>query len=278
MTPPDLRLACVSYLNTVPMIAGLDRLAGVELVRAVPSRIATMVESGEADLGLASVIDLARARVPLTAVARAGMIGCRGRTLTVRLFSRVPMDRVTRVHADTDSHTSTALARVLLERVHGVRPEFVPFDARENLTGDSCPETVLLIGDKVVASSPPAVRYPHQMDLGEAWAGATGLPFVYALWACRGDRAGDPRVALAADLIDRQRRRNAMRADAVVGAEAGARGWPGDLAREYVGSLLHFEVGPDERRGAELFLSWCAELGLVESAALAWDDAPAHAG
>ena len=49
----------------------------------------------------------------------------------------------------------------------------------------------LLIGDKVVTDAPPTDRYPHQMDLGEAWKDLTGLPFVYAMWMCRGPRTGD---------------------------------------------------------------------------------------
>ncbi len=277
MHPPELRIACVSYLNTIPMIAGLDATAGVELIRAVPARIADLVQSGDADLGLASVIDLARSRVPLTAIARAGMIGCRGRTLTVRLFSRVEPGAITTLHADTDSHTSTTLARVILDKQYGIRPEIVDFNARERLGTDDAPETVLLIGDKVVASSPPAVRYPHQIDLGEAWAGLTGLPFVYALWACASDRVEDRAVTLGADLLERQRKRNAMRADAVIAPEARKRGWPGDLARSYVGELLHYEVGPDERRAAQTFIEWSADLGLIDTPALAWSDAPAPA-
>ena len=273
MGPLRPRFACVRYLNTVPLIAGLESADDVELIRAVPSKIAGLVSSGAADVGLVSVIDLARA--PLTAIARAGMIGCRGKTLTVRLFSSVEPARISTLHADTDSHTSTALAQVILDKQFGVRPEVVDFDAREHLTGDHAPETVLLIGDKVVASSPPAVRYPHQIDLGEAWSELTGLPFVYALWACSSDRARDPGVVLAADLLERQRKRNAMRADSVITPEARERAWPADLAREYVGNLLHYEVGRDERRAVEQFLGWAAELGLIESAGLTWDDAPA---
>lgn len=275
MSPSTARIACVSYLNTIPMIAGLESAAGVELIRAVPSKIAGLVESGAADIGLSSVIDLARA--PLAAIARAGMIGCRGRTLTVRLFSSVEPERITTLHTDTDSHTSTALAQVILDRKFGVRPEVVDFNAREHLTDDSMPESVLLIGDKVVASSPPAVRYPHQIDLGEAWAELTNLPFVYALWACSRERTDHAEVLLAADLLERQRKRNAMRADAVITSEASRRSWPGDLAREYVGELLHYEVGPDERRAAETFLRWSAELGLVDSPAMTWSDTPAAA-
>ncbi len=60
LTMHPIRIACVRYLNTVPLIEGLDRLAGCELVPTVPSQIAAMVDSGSADLGLVSMIDAAR--------------------------------------------------------------------------------------------------------------------------------------------------------------------------------------------------------------------------
>src|SRR5205085_5859227 len=99
--------------NTVPLIEGLDKLPAVTLLPTVPSRIAGMVASGEADVGLCSLVDAVRSEVPL-ALVPAGMIGCDGPTLTVRLFSLVPLPDVRVLHADTDSHTSVALARLLL--------------------------------------------------------------------------------------------------------------------------------------------------------------------
>lgn len=279
MIHPPIRLASVSYLNATPMIAGLEACADLELVLAVPSRIAPMLAGGQADLGLVSLIDAARADPPLAVLPRAGMIGCDGPTLTVRIFSRVPPERIATLHADTDSHTSVALAQVVLSRRFGVRPEVVDFDAREfagRERADDWPEAVMLIGDKVVAGSPPAVRYPHQLDLGQAWRELTGLPFVYAMWACAPERAHDERVALAADLLDRQRRRNRARLDRVVADAAREKGWPPDLAREYAGQLLHYDVGPREREGAERFLAWAAELGLAPARAPLWaEGAPA---
>jgi len=281
-----VRIACVRYLNTVPLIEGLEKLPSVELLPTVPSRIAGMVASGEADVGLVSLIDAARSEVPL-ALLPAGMIGCDGPTLTVRLFSAVPLAKVRRLHVDTDSHTSAALARVLLARLHGVRPDIVDFDARERVPlggrgnpvgtdpdlDQAWPETVLLIGDKVVTDAPPAERYPHQLDLGEAWKGLTGLPFIYAVWMCRADRAGNPAVAQAADILDRQRRRNALRLGWIAATAAAEHRWPEDLAGRYLGSLLRFDVGEREREGARRFLEEAAGLGLVERRELLWADA-----
>ncbi|MEZ6318863.1 MAG: menaquinone biosynthesis protein [Phycisphaerales bacterium] len=277
MVTPPIRLAAVRYLNAAPLIEGLDACADLELVRAVPARIAGLLASGDADLGLVSVIDAARADPPLAFMPHAGMIGCDGPTLTVRVFSRVEPARITTLHADTESHTSVALAQVILARSFGVRATIVDFHAHEFDSGApdaDWPEAVLLIGDKVVAASPPAVRYPHQLDLGQAWRDLTGLPFVYAIWACAASRAADERVRLGADLIDHQRRRNESRLDHVVTHAARDKGWPGDLAREYVGHLLHYEVGPREREAVATFLTYAAELGLAPARAPIWADQP----
>ena len=274
-----IRVACVQYLNTAPLVEGLDKLDGLTLLPAVPAEIGPMVERGEADLGLASIIDAAAKSVPM-AIVPAGMIGCDGPTLTVRLFSSVPMEKVTQLCADADSHTSVALARVLLAETHGVRPEVVPFDAIERFAPrgssvrqdeDGWPETLLLIGDKVVTHSPPAVRYPHQLDLGEAWKALTGLPFVYASWICRAEvlesEDGRRRIGLAAAMLDRQRRHNATRLDWLVNKWAPKARWPVDLAQRYIGELLRYDLGERERAAVNKFFELCTTHGVIGEAA-----------
>jgi chorismate dehydratase len=183
------------------------------------------------------------------------------------------------VHADSDSHTSVVLCRVLLHALHGLTPEVVGFDARERVAvgsggaSEEWPETLLLIGDKVVTDSPPAVRYPYQLDLGEAWKALTGLPFVYAVWMCRAADAGSARVRTIASVLDRQRRHNLMRMDWIIATQAAEHRWPADLAQRYLGRLLRYEVGPREREAAGVFLGMAADLGLVERRALVWAEA-----
>ena len=155
---------------------------------------------------------------------------------------------------------------VILKRVHGVDPVPVDFDAREWIKhGDSehWPETVLLIGDKVVSASPPSVNYPYQIDLGQAWLELTRLPFVYAIWMCRAEDAARPEILDASDLLERQRLRNQMRIDWIVSSRASERNWPDDLAREYLGHRLRFDCGPREREGISRFLELAAADGLA---------------
>jgi chorismate dehydratase len=274
------RIAAVSYLNTAPLIEGLEKLADVELSPCVPSRIVNELCEGRADVGLASIIDSVHAPTPLTLLP-VGMIGCDGPTLTVRLFSKVPLSGIGELHADLDSHTSVVLAQVLLWRLHGLRPCMKGFDAARAAVGTGgdaarWPESVLLIGDKVVTDAPPADGWPHQLDLGEAWKSLTGLPFVYAMWMCRRGEEGTAAVRLATEVLDRQRRHNATRLDWIVSKRAAAAGWPASLAQEYLGRLLRYQVGVRERAAVATFLESARELGLTDGRSVEWADEPAR--
>ncbi len=252
-----LRVGCVSFVNTLPLIDGLESLADFELVPTVPAELIGWLESGRIDLGLISIIDFQRSLEPL-ALIPAGMIGCDGPTFTVRLYSKTPINQITQVHVDSDSHASVMLMQVLLREMHSLAPEITLYDAREHLVDDEVvewPRALLLIGDKVVTASPPAVRYPYQLDLGEAWHTMTELPFVYAIWMCRAALTAEQpeRLRAAAAVLDRQRRHNLERVEQFVGSVAVKRGWPADLAHTYLTRLLRFAVGARERRAIDLF-------------------------
>ncbi len=257
------RIGCVGYLNAKPLIEGLEGLADPAVRLDVPSSLLTGLETGEVDIALCPVIDYYRSGVPL-AVVPVGCIASDGPTQTVRLFSRVPIESITRVHADTDSHTSVALLRVLFDALHGQAPELVPFDALHDVTkGKRTPEheAMLLIGDKVVTNAPPAQTYAYQMDLGGAWKTLTGLPFVFAIWmARRGVDLGD-----LPGVLEQQRLKNAPNTDAIADRHAQSHGWAADNARNYLGRVLGYAVGPAHLQAITLFAEMAARLGLIEN-------------
>lgn len=257
------RIGCVGYLNAKPLIEGLEGLADPVVKLDVPSALLADLETGVVDIALCPVIDYYRSTRPLVTVP-VGCIASDGPTQTVRLFSRVPIGSITRVHADIDSHTSVALLRVLFDALHGKSPEFVPFDALHDVTqGKRTPEheAMLLIGDKVVTNAPSAKTYAYQMDLGEAWKGLTGLPFVFAIWmARRGVDLGE-----LPQTLDRQRQLNAHNTDAIADRHAASHGWAIDNARNYLGRVLGYAVGPAHLQAIELFAEKASHLGLIET-------------
>ncbi len=268
--PSSVRLAAVSYLNTAPLIEGVAKLRGVRLKLSAPARLIDLLIEDEADLALASTIDYQRAGEALSIVP-AGAIGCDGPTLTVRVFSTAPFEEIEELHVDADSHTSVALAQMVLAEKSGAgrAPRVKAFDADEHRAArerdPSCPwpQALLMIGDKVIVDSPPAAVYPHQLDLGEAWKEMTGLPFVYAVWMAKRDRAERADVRAAAALLDRQRRHNRTRLDWIIERHARMRGWPVDVAHRYLDRLLRYEFGEAQRRAIEVFFDRAHALGLL---------------
>jgi chorismate dehydratase len=255
------RIGCVSFLNAKPLIEGVGG-DGETVKFDVPSRLLNDLERGEVDIALCPVIDLQRSRLPLQIVPVGG-IGCDGPTLTVRIYSRVPLDQVTGVYADTDSHTSIALMRVLLAELHSIKPRIIEYNAREHVAAGRVvtdPQTMLLIGDKVVTSAPPVEQYPHQLDLGEAWHELTGLPFVFAVWMTRqGTDLGDLPASL-----DRARRANETRIEAIVDQHAARLGWPRELAIQYLGHWLKYAIGPRQLEAIRLFFAKAQRHGVID--------------
>jgi chorismate dehydratase len=258
------RIGVVSFVNTLPLIDGLELLEDVELKHSVPSLLIDQLLAGDVDIALCSSIDYQRSPQPLMIVP-VGLLGCDGPTLTVRLYSTRPLDQIEHVYCDTDSHTSVALLQILLSEQCGVAPELIDYNAREHVARSRLidwPEAMLLIGDKVVTDSPPAVRYPFQLDLGAAWRDLTGRPFVFALWLAKAD--GDrERIRTAAAVLDRQRRANAARIDSIIHYKARPRNWPADLAADYLKRCIRYEFTADRRAGLELFYEKADEHGLL---------------
>ena len=260
--PTACRIGAVSYLNTKPLIDGLDALAPPPRLRLdVPARLLDDLQAGEVDLALCPVIDYFRSSTPLVIVPVGGICSD-GPTFTVRLFSQVPIDQLEVVHADSDSHTSVALLRVLLAKLFGLTPELVDYQARELTAAGRLidqPQAMLLIGDKVVTASPKAVEYPHQLDLGEAWKRLTGLPFVFATWlAPEHANLGEVPRQLA-----ELRQQNARRIPEIAHRYASSHGWSEHLAERYLGSILQYEIGPRELEAIERFGALAAELGII---------------
>jgi chorismate dehydratase len=259
-----VRVGAVSFLNTVPLVDGLERLANLSLRFTVPSALVGMLLRDEVEIALCSSIDYQMAEEPL-AIVPAGLLGCEGSTLTVRLYSRVEAPLVGEVHCDADSHTSIMLMRILMREIYGRDPRIVEYDARRRTAGAvpvEWPESLLLIGDKVVTDAPPAAAYPITLDLGDLWHRHTGLPFVFATWMARAE-CDAARVATAAAALDRQRRHNRERLDGIVQREAAARGWPPDLARAYLTERLVYEYTLARQSGLEAFFEKAAQHGLI---------------
>ena len=259
----DVRLGVVDFLNTAPLIGGLERVSGIEFIHKVPSSLIGCLERDEVDLALASSIDYQRSVIDLR-ILPVGVLSSEGETLTVRLCSSLPLEDIGEVYCDTDSHTSIVLLQIVLRQKYGITPKIIPTNIRSLLDSTKdWPETVLIIGDKVVTSEHEPT-YTHSLDLGQAWMDQTGLPFVFATWLGP-ENLDKELVNRARILLDRERRHNAQRIEQIVSTHAIDRGWVPEVAFQYLTNHMQYSFTKQHGESLDLFFELAASCSLIDT-------------
>ncbi len=253
-----LRVCAVSYLNTAPLIYGFQQhpKPGVSLEMAVPALCAERLRSGQADIGLVPVAEIARQQ--LAVLGNVG-IACAGPVRSILLFSKRPWSEVRTVAGDSSSRTSVLLAQILLrERYHAevaVLPH--PPDLNAML---SIHDAALVIGDPALLLDPASLPYAC-LDLGEEWLRHTGLPMVFAAWAGAPEVvAAEPPAPFSASC-----RAGLANLEAIVEKEAPLRGISRALALDYLRRHIRFHLGEREFAGMHEFLKRARQHGLLDA-------------
>jgi chorismate dehydratase len=247
-----LRLGAVNYLNTKPLIHGLDEFAPrTKLVLDLPSRLADGLAAGLLDVALIPSIEFFKDS-SYTIVSDA-CIACRGPVMSVKLFSSVPVEQIETLALDEGSRTSVALVRILLTERFGVQPQLEPLPIGAGLS-DTRAHAVLLIGDRAMRSA--GGPFAAVWDLGDEWCRWAGLPFVFAMWVAR------PGVELAGldAALSSARDSGLAHLDQIAETEAAPLGLSRPECVAYLRDNLHFHLGPREKRGLGLFRRLCLKL------------------
>lgn len=257
MTSP-IRVGAVSYLNARPLYYGLcEEEPRVRLSMDVPSRLAEQLAAGALDVALIPSIEYLRGVDRSYEIIPGLAIAARGPVRSVKLFGRVPWERVQRLALDAGSRTSQVLARIWLDARHGVRPAQVEELPLGVSVLESTAEAILVIGDR-------AMRVPHEgfrdvVDLAEAWCGMTGLPFVFALWVARpGVDLGGLPAALA-----RSRAAGLAHAGELARTHGPRLGLDEAACYDYLTRIVSYDLGEPEIAGLRRFAELAARLGLA---------------
>lgn len=250
-----LRIGAVNYLNTKPLVFGLDQLAPhAQVVYDLPSRLADRLAEGELDVALIPSFELFSR--PDYQVVSDACIGCRGPVLSVKLFSRVPVTAIRSLATDEGSRTSAVLLQILLAEQFDVHPQIVPLPIGSGLN-DVTADAALLIGDRAIHS--PDGRFETVWDLGDQWYRWTGLPFVFALWAGRSEAdLGDLDTALAA-----ARDLGVANLEQIAATEAAPLGLTGPQCLDYLRDNLNFFLGPQQQQGLGRFYQYATRWKLA---------------
>lgn len=265
MPAAPVRIGAVSYLNSKPLIEGLEELApAAELVLDYPSRLADELAAGRLDVALIPSIEAFGD--PDYEIVSDACVASRGPVLSVKLYCRVPPGEIRTLALDQGSRTSAALVRIILAERFGVEPYTRPLPLESDLA-DSDADAVLLIGDRAISvgrvsnpsHSPARESFQEVWDLGEVWSEWTGLPFVFAMWVTRrGVELGAVESALS-----EARDQGLERIADIAAREASLLGLSRETAVDYLTQNLHFQLGSAEQTGLRLFYHLAAQHGLA---------------
>jgi len=260
-----LRVAAISYLNTAPLMWDFDwgeLRKKYEVAYTLPSACAEMLRAGTADIGIIPAATYAT--IPDLVIVPDVAIATRGAVASIYLASKVPLEQIKTIAADTSSRSSVALLKVLMAKKWQLESEFVPAEPKIEKMLKSA-DAALLIGDPalVLGKKPPSGVQLY--DLGEEWVNWTGKPFVFAFWAVR--KAANPDAQVARDFQLSRDHGLEPPSVAKIASEWRTRiGLTDDEITQYFTCNIEYQLAPDCLEGLRLFYRYAEESGALPPA------------
>lgn len=264
MTKSQPFIAASSYLNAAPLcysfVYGSQKDRCTFLSDAAPSRCAELLAEGRADAALIPVIEYQR--IPGLKIAPGACVASKRSVRSVLLASRVPIIQVRSVALDSSSRTSAALIQIILGRFYnlGVSYRTSPPKLEEMLEAN---DAALIIGDPAMLIDRSAL---HVYDLAEEWRKHTGLPFVFAFWAIRGESSAwfghDPADDRTVDFLAAKLEGTAH-AGELADLYSERLGLPRDDLFSYLTEAISYDLDEESLQGLRLYYDLASESGLI---------------
>ena len=255
-----LRIGAVSFVNTIPLIEGLQDDPRVLLTRDLPARLADQLVDDQIDVGLIPAVEYLRGVggeiVPGICIAAHGAVR------TVKVFSQIPLETAEEIAVDRGSRSSIALLRVLLAEKFGISPDLHVIEPRPEALFAQMP-TVLVIGDRADEVDATGL---HVYDLGELWYALTGLPFVFAAWVMRetlSDTGESGKREQIVTVLREARARGFARLRELAEEEGARRKVTSEFLVSYWTDCVHYELGERELEGLRKFGELAAKHHLI---------------
>jgi len=266
-TDESIRIGRISYMNVAPIYYGLDRQfdAGwYDIVAAPPAVLNRKMAAGELDISPVSTAAYAEHQKDWLILPGLS-ISCDGPVMSVVLASRYSIRDLEgkSVVISDESASAAALVRLIF-REHGVRPNIScrPL-SKENALADA--DAVLVIGDSAL-NGKWQKTYRYVWDLCGAWKDATGLPFVFALWAVRKDyaRRQADRVARTLEILNQSRQHGCASLPAITADLQQRCDVNIDILDRYFKGL-QYDLDAVKLRGLETFYAKLYRHGLISA-------------
>ena len=236
----EYRFASVAFVNAALWTYRMREVCPeARVLYDAPAQLTEKLLSGEADAALIPVVDLF-ANPSLQMVDDIGLCAD-GNVTSVLLKCFRPLREVKSVAADRASHTSNMLAEILLARHFHVDAAVRQFENQD------AADAAVVIGDQALCSQPaPFGDY----DLAGEWKSMTGLPFVFAVWACRKDSENAKEMSA---VLRESLRRGMEKCGEAALVHSERTGIPLDQCRNYIEHIINYQLGQREVESMQLF-------------------------
>ena len=261
----SLRVGRIPFLVCAPFFHDFIGREGeyreFDFVDGPPSAHCAGLMDGSIDLSPASSITFAL-KPGAFVLSPALCTSCSFEVRSVKLFSRYPIEKLggRTVRITSQSRTSVALLRILLEMRYGIEPAYVQgFGAEDG--DDAC----LLIGDLALEENEHD-RFEFGYDLGALWQEWQGLPFVFGAWVISKVAAAENRAGLERYMDLTERSIANFRADVSASLDRWLARYPVSLPRNVVEDyykVLDYRFTDERKRSLSLFLELAARMGLT---------------
>ncbi len=259
--PNRLSISAISFLNTAPLMWDFDHgdlRRRFTVHYTLPSACAQELRTGVSDIGIIPVV--AYQTIPDLIVIPGVSIAATGPVRSILLVSKVPMEKIKTVAADSSSRTSVALCRVLFRKWLGGQRHFTAMEPKlEAMLREA--DSALIIGDPALAVD--RTKYLCY-DLAEEWMRHTGKPFVFAFWAVRKaaleGRSDYPDLV---ELFQKSRDHGVKNVPALAKEWAHRVGISEDAVSSYLSESIKYDLNADKLEGMNLFLEYATETGVL---------------
>jgi len=247
-------------LSARPLIYGLAdrRHADVDLVYAEPGELAAGLEQRKLDVALIPSIEFLRG-VGRYLIEGVGLV-IRGRTGGILLATDRPIAEIKRIAVAENSRTPVAVLRILLDKTHGILPDFCVFKQDIDSWREDY-DAILLTGDQ-------GLRYCQQKlhaketcyDVGEMWCSFSPAPLILSVWAYNEERIGD----YLAQTLQRSRDYGLKNLSRLTQEVSAATDYDSHFVRDYLDNGWSYHMGHDEENALKLLEDFAVEYQLIQ--------------
>ena len=255
-----IRIATVPYCNAWPLTHFLsEEMEDATLTPCIPSAMRNLFQTEQCDLAMMPVAEMLT--LPHATIVSDCAIACFAQVQSVRILSRVPIERIETISLDTASRSSVTVAEILFRHFYRFSPQKFDLNPTKPLH-ETETDAFLVIGDRALAYR-PSERFGFDYDVGELWLTQTGLPLVFAAWIAISDAVIQRPNLVSA--LERARNRGVRAITQILNDKEKA-GVPFPMPREdmvkYLSQRIVYQLDDAARRSMKLFFDLAKKYGL----------------